>query len=110
MDVAMTELADRIRALLDDVPGIEERRMFGSRAFLIGGKIIVGARRGGALLVRVDVKRGDALQERPGVARAVMGARTMSGNWLDVDPDAVAREEDLMFWLDVAREDARGSA
>ncbi|MGN8027683.1 TfoX/Sxy family protein [Microbacterium sp. 22242] len=104
----MTELADRIRALLEDDLGIEERRMFGSRAFLVDGRILVGARRGGVLLVRVDAEHGATLAMRPGVSPAVMGARTMSANWLDVASDAIADDAALMFWLDVAREDAAG--
>ena len=34
----------------------------------------------------------------------------MSANWLDVAPEVVADDEGLMFWLDVAREDAGGIA
>jgi hypothetical protein len=108
MDAAMTELADRIRALLEDDPRIEERRMFGSRAFLVDGRILVGARRGGVLLVRVDVEHGAALLDRPGVSPAVWGARTMSANGLVVAAEVVADVDGLMFWLDVAREDAGG--
>lgn len=110
MDTALMELADRIRALLENVPAIEERGMFGSRVFLVGGRILVGARRGGVLLVRVDVAHGTVLLDRPGVSPAVMGARTMSANWLDVAAEVVADDEGLMFWLDVAREDAAGVA
>lgn len=106
MDAGREELADRIRALLGVDPGLEERRMFGSRAFLTDGRILVGARTGGVLLVRVSVENGAALLTRPGVARAVMGARTMAASWLDVEASAVAEDVDLMFWLDVAREDA----
>ncbi|MGB4136767.1 MAG: TfoX/Sxy family protein [Microbacterium sp.] len=105
MDAAGAELADRIRALLGD-DRIEERRMFGSRAFLSQGRILVGARKGGVLLVRVTVENGASLLGAPGVSRAVMGARTMSANWLDVDAAAIADDTALMFWLDVAREDA----
>lgn len=106
MDAAGEELADRIRALLGVEPSLEERRMFGSRAFLSRGRILVGARRGGVLLVRVSAEQGAALLTRPGVTRAVMGAKTMSTSWLDVDREATADDAALMFWLDAAREDA----
>lgn len=105
MDDAGEELADRIRALVGVGPALEEKRMFGSRAFLMNGRILVGARKGGTLLVRVSEERGAALMVRPGVTRAVMGAKTMSPSWLDVEPSAVADDAELMFWLDVARED-----
>jgi TfoX/Sxy family transcriptional regulator of competence genes len=107
-DPAVVELADRIRALLGGEGEIEERAMFGSRAFLSEGRILVGARKGGTLLVRVAAERAAALITEPGVSRAVMGARTMSDNWLDVSPEAVADDTALMGWIDVAREDAEG--
>ncbi|WP_341941909.1 TfoX/Sxy family protein [Microbacterium sp. LWH10-1.2] len=108
MDAAGEELADRIRALMGADPSIEEKRMFGSRAFLMDGRILVGARKGGVLLVRVSEEQGAALAVRPGVARAVMGAKTMSASWLDVDVATVADDDALMFWIDAAREDSAG--
>ncbi|MFJ2552977.1 TfoX/Sxy family protein [Microbacterium sp. NPDC087591] len=109
MDAAGEELADRVRALLNGAGGVEERRMFGTRAFLLDGHILVGARPGGTLLVRVDEETGAALSTRAGVARAVMGSRTMGTGWLDVAPRVLADDGELMFWLDVARENAEQS-
>ena len=107
-DAAVIELADRIRALLGGEGEIEERAMFGSRAFLSGGRILVGARAGGTLLVRVTSERAAVLLTERGVSRAVMGARTMSENWLDVASETVADDVALMEWIDIAREDADG--
>lgn len=116
-DATVAELADRIRALLGGEDEIEERAMFGSRAFLSGGRILVGARRGGVLLVRVEAEHGNALRTEPGVSPAVMGPRTMSANWLDVAAEVIRDDTALMGWIDIAREDAaragetlRGSA
>ena len=106
MDAAGNELADRVRALLGVDTEIEERRMFGTRAFLHDGHILVGARPGGVQLVRVADEDGAALLTEPGAARAVMGPRTMSSGWLDVSPSALEDDTALMFWLDVARESA----
>ncbi|WP_372967094.1 TfoX/Sxy family protein [Microbacterium sp.] len=106
MDVAGEELADRVRALLTFDAVVEEKRMFGTRAFLLDGHILVGARSGGVLLVRVDEQHGAELVTRRGVAAAVMGPRTMGTGWLDVAPEVLVDDADLAFWLDVAREDA----
>lgn len=108
MDAAGEELADRVRALLTLGGDVEEKRMFGTRAFLVDGHILIGARSGGVLLVRVQEENGAALVTRPGVATAVMGPRTMGTGWLDVSPSATSDDEALAFWLDVAREDASG--
>lgn len=110
MDAAGEELADRVRALLGADPEIEERRMFGTRAFLLDGRILVGARKGGTLLVRVSEEHGAALLVRPGVSVAAMGAKTMGPSWLDVEASAAADDADLMFWLDAAREDGSAPA
>ena len=109
MDAAGEELADRVRALLGGADDVEERRMFGTRAFLVDGHILVGARSGGTLLVRVDEEDGAALSTRAGVARAVMGARTMGTGWLDVSSGVLVDDSELMFWLDVARENGEES-
>ncbi len=84
--------------------------MFGTRAFLLDGRILVGARKGGTLLVRVSEEHGAALLVRPGVSVAVMGAKTMGPSWLDVEASAAADDADLMFWLDAAREDGSAPA
>jgi len=105
MDAAGEELADRIRALLPNDPTIEEKAMFGARVFLVGGKILVGARTRGTLLVRVAPENGAVLLTRPGVAQAPMGKKSMSPSWLDVDATVIASHDELLEWLDAARED-----
>jgi hypothetical protein len=106
MDAAGEELADRVRAMLSLGNDVEEKRMFGTRAFLLDGRVLVGARKGGVLLVRVKEESGAALVARPGVATAVMGPRTMGLGWLDVSPTVLEDDDALAFWLDVAREDS----
>ena len=106
MDAAAEELADRVRALLETGGDVEEKRMFGTRAFLVRGHILVGVRTGGVLLVRVAESTGEGLLGREGVATAVMGTRTMGTGWLDVSPAALSGDQELMDWIDIAREDA----
>jgi len=106
MDEAATELADRVRALLMSEAGLEEKRMFGTRAFLLDGRILVGTRKAGVLLVRVTEERGTALLTEQGASIAVMGAKTMGPSWLDVEAAAIEDDESLMFWVDAARESA----
>ncbi|GEK86835.1 TfoX/Sxy family protein [Microbacterium aerolatum] len=108
MDDAVTELADRVRALLMAEPGLEEKRMFGTRAFLLDGRILVGARKEGVLLVRVTEEKGATLLTEPGVSVAVMGAKSMGPSWLDVAATAIESDDALMFWVDAARDSAAG--
>jgi hypothetical protein len=104
MDAEGAELADRIRALVGAELALEEKRMFGTRAFLVDGKILAASRGGGVLLIRVGEENGAVLVGRPGASCAQMGAKTMGNSWLDVQPHVIADDADLMFWLDAARE------
>lgn len=95
-------LAGRMRVLLTDEPSLDERSMFGSRAFMVREKLLVCAFKQGRLLVRVDAEREDELLERPGATRAVMAGRDMGLGWVSVEPDAIGDDRELTFWLEVA--------
>lgn len=100
------ELATRVRSALSARGiGWEEQRMFGSLIFLVGGAIVLGARDGGGLLVRVDPAESEDLLREAGpwyAQVALMGERDMGPSWLDVSPDGVADEEGLARWVDAA--------
>lgn len=105
MNEKRAELADRVRAMLAGERA-EQKRMFGSLAFLLDGRLLVAAWGEGSLLVRVDPERSDELRLTPGVSRAEMGAaRTPMGpSWLNVDAAAIADDDQLLAWIDLARE------
>lgn len=111
MSEKRAELADRIRAMLAGEHA-EQKRMFGSLAFLVDGRLLVAAWGEGSLLVRVDPERSDELKLMSGVSQAEMGAaRTPMGrSWLSVDADVIADDDQLLSWLDLAREHHDASA
>ena len=92
------DLANRIRELLADEPGVVEKRMFGGLAFLVGGNMSVSASGRGGLMVRVDPEQTEALLAKPGAERMVMRGREMDG-WLRVDSDAVRTKRQLEPWV-----------
>lgn len=103
MTPAQHHLVQRVRALLDDEPDVREVSMFGGRAIMVNDTMIVSAGRSGDLLVRVAADRYEALLAEPGAERARMGAgRVMGPGWITVAPEAVADDERLAFWVDVA--------
>jgi hypothetical protein len=55
------ELADRIRRLIANAPGLTEKKMFGGHAFLIAGNMAIAASSQGGAMVRVDPQQSDAL-------------------------------------------------
>ena len=94
------ELADRVRQLLGDVPGVTERRMFGGLAFLVGGNMAVAASGQGGLMLRVDPGESASLVDEPSVSRMVMRGREMDG-WLRVQPPALEDDEELRRWVGI---------
>ena len=91
-------LAERIRALIGNQPGLTEMKMFGGLAFLIGGNMAVAASGQGGLLVRVDPATSDDLVASTGARPMEMRGRPMDG-WLRVDADDVRTERQLTTWV-----------
>jgi hypothetical protein len=98
------ELADRVRARLDDEPGLTERKMFGGIAWMLEGNMAVGLMKDG-MLVRLGDQVEAALGE-PHTSRPMMGERPMKG-MVVVAPEGVETDEQLAAWVargsDVAR-------
>ena len=93
------ELADRVRALVADVPAVEEKKMFGGLGFIVAGNMAVGASGQGGLLVRVDPAESDPLVESTPAYPMEMRGRTMAG-WLRVDSADVAEDDELARWVE----------
>lgn len=92
------DLANRIRELISDQPGISEKRMFGGLAFLVGGNMAVSASGRGGLLLRVDPAQADALASRPHAEQAVMRGRAIDG-WLRIEAAGVRSKQQLERWV-----------
>lgn len=92
------ELADRIRELLGAEPGVQEKKMFGGLAFLVGGNMAISASGQGGVLVRVDPQQSDRLVDTTNAEVAVMGGRSMDG-WLRVAPPDLATRRQLERWV-----------
>ncbi len=93
------ELAQRIRQLVGDEPGVTERKMFGGLAFLINGNMSVAASGQGGLMLRCAPQDTDSFLAEPGAEHLVMRGRAMEG-WLRVGDDALKDEAELSRWVD----------
>ena len=100
------DLAERIRELLDGEKGVEEKKMFGGLAFLIGGNMAVAASGQGGLLVRVDPARSERLIASSNAYPMEMRGREMQG-WLRVDADDVRTKKQLTRWVSLGTRFAR---
>jgi TfoX/Sxy family transcriptional regulator of competence genes len=92
------ELAHRIRALVSDVQGLSEKKMFGGLAFLVGGNMAVAASGQGGILVRVDPAESDKLVDTTKAEVAIMRGRPMPG-WLRVGDADVRTKPQLAKWV-----------
>jgi TfoX N-terminal domain len=99
-------LAERIRELVEDEPGLTEQKMFGGLAFLIGGNMAVAASGQGGVLVRVDPAESAALVATTGARPMEMRGRQMPG-WLRVGPDDVRTGPELARWVRLGTSYAR---
>ena len=93
------ELADRIRALLGDRPGLTEKKMFGGLAFLIAVNMAIAASGQGGILVRVDPEESDRLVATTPADTMEMRGRRMTG-WLRIATDDVADDGALAEWVE----------
>ena len=90
-------LAQRIREMLADTPGISEKRMFGGLAFLLRGKMCVGII-GDELMVRVGPEAHSKLVADPHAREMDFTGRSMKG-FLYVGVDGFESDADLRRWI-----------
>ncbi|WP_021596020.1 MULTISPECIES: TfoX/Sxy family protein [Actinomadura] len=93
------KLAERVRDILQDRPGLTQKRMFGGIAWLVDGNMSVVVRSEGDLMVRVAPEDHDAMLAEPGAATMVMRGRPLRG-WITVAPDACATPSALTTWVE----------
>jgi hypothetical protein len=92
------KLAERLRAVLADEPGVTETKMFGGLAFLLDGNMSVGITGGDDLMVRVGPDEADDSLARPHTKIFDMVGRPMRG-WVLVEPEGVKTRKQLAAWV-----------
>ena len=90
-------LAQRIRAALNDVPGVVEKKMFGGIGFLLQGNMACGVN-GANLIVRISPDSYAAAINQPFVRPFDMTGRPMKG-WILVAPEGVKTKRQLGAWV-----------
>lgn len=100
------DLAERVRQVLATETDVDEKRMFGGLAFLLGGRMSVAVSGNGGLMVRTIAGQTEKLLAEPGVVVVEMRGRRMN-NWLRVEPAQLSTEAALRTWVDRGVEAAR---
>jgi len=92
-------LAERIRGVLDEQPGVSEKRMFGGVAFLIRGHMSVGIVQD-KLMVRVGPESYDRVLRDRDARRMDFTGRPMKG-FVYVVPSGYESDTDLERWVNL---------
>lgn len=100
------DLINRVRALLAEDGGVDERRMFGGVAFLLNGNMAVAASGRGGLMVRVPPEQTDRFADRAHAAPMTMSGRPVRG-WVRIPEDGVRTTRQLTRWVRVGTDYAR---
>jgi hypothetical protein len=95
-------LVKRVRSALADAPGVEEKKMFGSIAFMVGGKMCVTAR-AERIMCRIEPDFHEAAVARQGSQTVLMKGRPCRG-YVYVSRDAVKTDRALKYWIGLALE------
>ncbi len=100
------ELANRLREELAGEGGISEKAMFGGRAFLLHGNLVVSAFSRGGLMVRVGPAAADDALAKPHTEQIRMRGREMTG-WIHVAEEGLRGKRQVAAWTRRALEFAR---
>ena len=91
------QLAQRIREETKTLPGLQEKKMFGSVGFLIQGNMACGVH-GEDMIVRTGTENYQAALSRPHTRPFDLTGKPMQG-WIMVEPKGVEAESDLRYWV-----------
>jgi TfoX/Sxy family transcriptional regulator of competence genes len=93
-------VARRVRSALSGRSALEERRMFGGLAFLLGGHMTAGVV-GEELMLRVGPQAYDEVLRRPHVREMDFTGKPLRG-LVYVEPAGFRSDADLRTWLERA--------
>ena len=90
-------LAQRIRDVLGERPGLVEKKMFGGVGFMVHGNMACGVHKD-ALIVRVGLEKHEEAMARPHTKPFDITGRPMKG-WGMVTSDGYESDEALEDWV-----------
>ncbi len=98
-------LAQRVREVLEEQPGLVEKKMFGGLGFMVQGNLACGVLQD-ELIVRVGPERYEEAVTQPHSRPFDFTGRAMKG-WVMVAPDGLESDAALKDWVRQGAEFAR---
>jgi len=93
-------LAQRVRELLEEEPGFDEKKMFGGICFLLFGNMVCGIINDD-LIVRIGADNYEKALKLPGTKKFDLTGKPMKG-WVMVLAKALESDETLSDWVQKA--------
>jgi len=90
-------LAQRVREEVEELPGFDEKKMFGGLCFLLHGNMACGILKDD-IIVRVGAENYEASLKMPNTREFDLTGRPMKG-WVVVSSDGLESDEGLLQWL-----------
>jgi len=94
------QLAARIRKAFAHLPGVTEKKMFGSLAFLVDGKLSLAAGPE-RMMCRIDPEMYEEVSRRKGVTAVNMRGRIYKG-YFYVDEKVLQSAAEFNYWVKLA--------
>lgn len=90
-------LAQRIREVLGELPGLVEKKMFGGVGFMVGGNLACGVNKND-LIVRIGSERYEEALTQPHARVFDLTGRPMTG-WVTIAPEGYESDDALKGWV-----------
>lgn len=90
-------LAQRVREVLEEEPGFDEKKMFGGLCFLLFGNMVCGIIMED-LIVRVGTDQYEEMLKMPHTRKFDLTSKPLKG-WVMVLAEALDDDEELNDWL-----------
>jgi TfoX/Sxy family transcriptional regulator of competence genes len=90
-------LAQRVREIVEELPGFTEKKMFGGIGFMLMGNMACGVNKED-LIIRVGPERYEEALAAPHTRVFDMTGRPMKG-WVVVTSDGYEAENELQEWV-----------
>jgi TfoX/Sxy family transcriptional regulator of competence genes len=94
------KLTARVRALMEDVPKVEEKRMFRGMTFMVDGKMCVSVG-DDRIMCRIEPELHAASIKKPGCRTVEMGGRPYLG-FVYVNEKSLPTKRELAYWVGLA--------
>jgi TfoX/Sxy family transcriptional regulator of competence genes len=91
-------LVERLRERLQDMPNIEEKKMFSGITFMLNDKMCIGVSREIELFCRIDPAEHEQAIERLGCRAMIHKGREMQG-YVFISEEGYQNLKDFDYWL-----------